>query len=341
MALAASVPSGASVKLRLLDHLNTLEFPQALQLLKSCEESMSLSDFALMVVATLPETSSPPTPPYQHFTIIDDMIVVLNPQQAPYDNDDDADQQAVQRRATRRKRALNSFMVFRGTQQVPCGIIELDAKYMLAYIAPMLPGIPQKSKSVLISNLWVETEHRAEFTVMAEAYTILRDKFELQSRSVPAFVHHVATHLFNFPNPDFYVQLSGWIINTSNLGDSFRYDVADFSLLNITSLLTVNDVVQYCLRIGIATTSPNASETASIAGQHSAMTARAPSRPANHNSLHGASDNADLTQAELDELTLEEVYGPDIAGLDPVRDLIVNTYPYDDEESYDEELFQF
>ncbi|KAJ6026799.1 Mating type protein [Penicillium canescens] len=134
----------------------------------------------------------------------------------------------------RRLRPLNSFMIFR------------------SFCSPMFPGIPQKVKSTVISQLWEEDTMKPQWAVLAKAYTLIRDHFEVDHPSLPAFVKLVAP-LIGLGEPDVYLKACGWKIRQADDHmEIVREGNSNVPRQFSPNPLSVYQVVQFCEASGYA-----------------------------------------------------------------------------------------
>ncbi|KAJ6102218.1 hypothetical protein N7486_004645 [Penicillium sp. IBT 16267x] len=94
-------------------------------------------------------------------------------------------------RPKKRTKTLNSFMAFR------------------AFLAPLFPDMTQKAKSPLIGHMWVEDPLKPQWQVLSEAYSQLREHFELEDQRLSYFIS-ITKGLFNIPTPSQYLIHVGW-----------------------------------------------------------------------------------------------------------------------------------
>jgi hypothetical protein len=116
----------------------------------------------------------------------------------------------------------------------------------------MFPGIPQKVKSTVISQLWEEDTMKPQWAVLAKAYTLIRDHFEVEHPSLPAFVKLVIP-LVGLGEPDVYLQACGWKIRQADdhmeiVREGNNNVPRQFS----PNPLSVYQVVQFCEASGYA-----------------------------------------------------------------------------------------
>ena len=133
-------------------------------------------------------------------------------------------------------------------------ITELTSSNLAAFVASLFPGMMQKNASMLISTFWKNDPFKAQWAVLAKAYTHLRDHFTLNDSSLSNFIE-ITRGLFNFPTPDRYLLHLGWRV--------YRRSDGATRLIHGNRLLTfrlpddpvsVNDILFFCAaRAGYAT----------------------------------------------------------------------------------------
>ncbi|KAJ5971054.1 uncharacterized protein N7479_000972 [Penicillium vulpinum] len=129
----------------------------------------------------------------------------------------------------RRLRPLNSFMIFR------------------SFCAPMFPGVPQKVKSVAISELWQDDTLKPHWTVLAKAYTIIRDHFNVDTPSLPEFVE-LCLPLIGIVSANNYLALAGWNVQPHGHDGLALQKIAVSCLANFNPpIISVHEVVQHCI----------------------------------------------------------------------------------------------
>ncbi|KAJ6132844.1 Mating type protein [Penicillium samsonianum] len=127
----------------------------------------------------------------------------------------------------RRLRPLNSFMVFR------------------SFCAPMFPGIPQKVKSMAISEMWQDDTLKSYWAILAKAYTIIRDHFHVDTPSLSAFVE-LCLPLMGFLSRQQYLTMSGWHVQPMGNSLSLR-KINSSTLTNFNPpMISVDQVVKHC-----------------------------------------------------------------------------------------------
>ncbi len=115
--------------------------------------------------------------------------------------------------------------------------------------------------------------------------------------------------------------MSGWALEDGEGATSRRSWFTNFSPLNVPVLLSVDDLVQYALELGFATPHPNLANDAAVNDHASFSAPRA--HPATSILVANQADSIPVNSSpgELSELTLEEVFGTNIEGLEPEQDL--------------------
>ncbi|KAJ5910187.1 transcriptional regulator family: HMG [Penicillium tannophilum] len=208
-------PDWPAVVVLLFAYLTTIPFWRATRILSLWNpHSHTLSHFALNIISGIPYNFflRPLTIPLEpHYVIQNGRFFFdphMNPQQAqimPGELEHYVREWGPvgmpTERPKKRTKTLNSFMAFR------------------AFLAPLFPDIPQSSKSPLIGHMWVGDPLKPQWQVLSEAYSQLREHFELEDQRLSSFIG-VTKGLFNIPDPEAYLIHIGWKI-TEGLGDSF------------------------------------------------------------------------------------------------------------------------
>ncbi|CAI7647182.1 hypothetical protein PCG10_009423 [Penicillium crustosum] len=242
--LAIPVPSGYSPthsEMLLFRYIETLPFRHALRVLDRLPVDSPMEDYAIQVLRDLPANyfQQPrllPTGPrfvYSNGVLeLKRIDQALPMQQLHPDSTTGCVGNAMQDVLSapleqRRLRPLNSFMIFR------------------SFCAPMFPGIPQKVKSMAISEMWQDDTLKSHWAVLAKAYTIIRDHFDVDTPSLSAFVD-LCLPLMGFLSRQQYLASSGWSIQPVGNSLSLR-KVASSTLHSlVTPSIAVDQVVKHC-----------------------------------------------------------------------------------------------
>ncbi|CAI7630324.1 unnamed protein product [Penicillium viridicatum] len=243
--LAIPVPSGFSPtqsEMLLFRYIETLPFRHALRVLDRWPEDSPTGEYAIQVLRDLPANyfQQPrllPTGPRFVYTNgvlelkrIDEALPM---QQLHPDSTTGCVGNAMQDDVLtapleqRRLRPLNSFMIFR------------------SFCAPMFPGIPQKVKSMAISEMWQDDTLKSHWAILAKAYTIIRDHFDVDTPSLSAFVD-LCLPLMGFLSRQQYLASSGWSVQPVGNSLSLR-KIGSSTLHNlVTPSIAVDQVVKHC-----------------------------------------------------------------------------------------------
>ncbi|KAJ5738331.1 Mating type protein [Penicillium malachiteum] len=216
-----------------------------------------------------------------------------------------------------RLKPLNSFMAFR------------------TFLAPLFPGLQQKDKSMLISTIWKNDLFKAQWAVLAKAYTHLRDHFTLQDQTLSTFIQ-VTKGLFNFPTPERYLVHIGWKVYPGNDGGIRLMHIPErltFRLPNNT--VSVNDVLFFCAgRPAYATQKDDSMWPFFFAMRDDVFVVN--DQGVMRDPFHWLMDNrGNIQLGPMNEFTLDDLYDDPDPDMDPVNDLIW-TPPY--EQARDEEI---
>ncbi|CAG8095721.1 unnamed protein product [Penicillium salamii] len=136
--------------------------------------------------------------------------------------------------AQRRLRPLNSFMIFR------------------SFCSPLFPNIPQKVKSIVISQMWEDDTLKSQWAILAKAYTVLRDHFLVRKPCLKGFVE-ICVPLIGLANAQGYLDLCGWkIYSEDNSMNLVKIGNSTLSSVFLPNPLSVKEVVENCLEAGFA-----------------------------------------------------------------------------------------
>ncbi|KAK1816083.1 hypothetical protein LTR12_009505 [Friedmanniomyces endolithicus] len=157
------------------------------------------------------------------------------------------------------KRPLNSWMAFR--------------KYYNASLSPLT----QKAISKVLMSWWREDPFSAKWAILAKAYSVLRGSREKDEAPLDFFLGLVVP-LMGIVSPENYPAMMGWQIAAPSDSDQdktptvirlFTPKFSTFEDKYISTTLSVDDLVQYCMRSGYL----NDSNTKASAGNaHGALT---------------------------------------------------------------------
>ncbi|KAL9123254.1 MAG: hypothetical protein Q9187_000199 [Circinaria calcarea] len=140
---------------------------------------------------------------------------------------------AVKAKATR---PLNSWMAFR------------------SYYAPIFTTLQQKDKSGFLTYLWSADPFKAKWTILAKAYSVIRDKVGKQDAPLDAFLE-INGPFVGIVAPADYLVMLGWEITMDGEGQiSLRrceeIDLASIDYDLLTTNLSVQDIVQHSYEFG-------------------------------------------------------------------------------------------
>ncbi|KAJ5198325.1 Mating-type protein MAT alpha 1 [Penicillium cinerascens] len=321
----STLPTSDFVERQFLDYLSSVPAYKAGQILGLQGPNMDFATFASSMVAGIPPqyfNQPPPVVNGTRFVVHDgNLTLFTTPVSTPKVNwpSENGPSPAkslpaappVIRPATRR-RSLNSFMIFR------------------SFIAPLFHGIMQKQKSVAIANLWASEPLKAQWCVMAKAYTMLRDNFDLQEMSLSEFTATVAP-MFGIPSAMQYITMLGWEISEFDLPDGQKsFDVtktwdSDLSSLNLQPVSVENilthyrDVFEFVLKDGSAWPLPQQGYSAlALNTQH--QTANSQSLPDPFGWLFN--HLGERQDGPVEEFSLDDMYDEPDPAMDPIQDLL-------------------
>ncbi|KAI9641070.1 hypothetical protein NHQ30_010498 [Ciborinia camelliae] len=130
------------------------------------------------------------------------------------------------------RRSVNSYILFR-------------TFYM---ILAVLGNIPQKYKSAILSVLWGRDPFHAKWTILARAYTLMRDAGV--KRTVAEFLSIVCSHIGILSVQDYLSDLN-WTFETNEEGtvclrQTSPPDIASFPAHIARTILTDLDIITFC-----------------------------------------------------------------------------------------------
>ncbi len=125
---------------------------------------------------------------------------------------------------------------------------------MTGYYAGAFASLPQKDISGLLRCFWKEDPFKAKWTLIAKAYSVIRDKLGLQTHRLDIFLIVNAPFLGIIPAKD-YMKLLGWELKQDDDGHAVivRSFVPDMSTFGgpITRMdQTVQEIIQHSFEQG-------------------------------------------------------------------------------------------
>ncbi|EON67657.1 hypothetical protein W97_06800 [Coniosporium apollinis CBS 100218] len=167
-------------------------------------------------------------------------------------------------KAGKPSRPLNSWMAFR------------------SYYSPIFMKTQQKAISGLMTKMWKEDPFKAKWTVLASAYSAIRDNVAKSDAPLDEFLRISAPYI-GIIEPVAYLEVLGWKItkleaDVTALVRVFTPDLNSFDASIRTSNLSVDDLADRCYEIGyIALENLNAIKTRSLSmAMNPAMTVAQP-----------------------------------------------------------------
>ncbi|USP82654.1 Mating-type protein MAT-1 [Curvularia clavata] len=140
----------------------------------------------------------------------------------------------------RAKKALNAFVGFR------CYYITI----------PAFKQWPMKKLSNLISLLWDRDPNKSLWSLMARAWSNIRDQVGKDQAPLDAFFNLICPHL-KLPDPASYLDLHGWILVVNQEGDPTLVESIDSKSASVGSsyidlALSVEDIITFVRKAGYA-----------------------------------------------------------------------------------------
>ncbi|KAI9873489.1 MAG: hypothetical protein M1830_000346 [Pleopsidium flavum] len=128
-------------------------------------------------------------------------------------------------------RPLNSWMAFR------------------SYYSPMFTSLQQKDISGFLTYLWQADPFKAKWSILAKAYSIIRDTKGKDSAPLDSFLTINAPYIGIVP-PAEYLDMLGWKFftdgnNQTTLTRNAQADTTTFDQDLLTTNLSVNDIIQH------------------------------------------------------------------------------------------------
>nr|Q9Y8C7.1 RecName: Full=Mating-type protein MAT-1 [Curvularia ellisii]AAD33449.1 mating type protein MAT-1 [Curvularia ellisii] len=148
------------------------------------------------------------------------------------------------------KKALNAFVGFR------CYYIAI----------PAFKPWPMKKLSNLISLLWEGDPNKSLWSLMAKAWSNIRDQVGKDQAPLDEFFGIICPHL-ELPDPAYYLDLHGWSLGVNQEGDPTLLRIIDskpasIGIGHINLALSVEDIITFVQKAGFAPTyTPDANDT--------------------------------------------------------------------------------
>nr|prf MAT1 gene [Bipolaris maydis] len=138
------------------------------------------------------------------------------------------------------RKALNAFVGFR------CYYVTI----------PMFKSWPMKKLSNLIGLLWEADPNKSLWSLMAEAWSTIRDQIGKDQAPLDQFFRIICPHL-KLPDPASYLEIHGWILTVNEEGDPTISRSADSEFVSIGTgntdvALSVEDIITYVQSLGYA-----------------------------------------------------------------------------------------
>ncbi|KAF2228530.1 mating-type protein MAT alpha 1, partial [Viridothelium virens] len=134
-------------------------------------------------------------------------------------------------------RPLNSYMAFR------------------AYYSPIFLDFQQKAISPLLTMLWQGDHFQAKWTILAKAYSKIRDQQGKDNANLSEFLELV-TPVIGIIAPADYLSTMGWQMTEGENGPTLhRETIPDFSSFSDelrTTNVSVEDIIEYFQLVGYA-----------------------------------------------------------------------------------------
>lgn len=138
------------------------------------------------------------------------------------------------------RKALNAFVGFR------CYYITI----------PMFKPWPMKKLSNLIGLLWEADPNKSLWSLMAKAWSTIRDQIGKDQAPLDQFFRIICPHL-KLPDPASYLEIHGWILAVNEEGDPIISRSADSEFASVGTgntdmAISVEDIITYVQSLGYA-----------------------------------------------------------------------------------------
>ncbi|KAL4866660.1 hypothetical protein BDV12DRAFT_210365 [Aspergillus spectabilis] len=134
-----------------------------------------------------------------------------------------------------KRRPLNSFIAFR------------------SFYSAMFPDLTQKAKSGILRFLWQNDPFKAKWTILAKAYSIIRDEHDAEVSLEPFLT--LNTELIGILKPGRYLDAMGWEL-TENGQQQYtmaRVKSPVATEAQLTTNCSVEDLIKHCYKTGYVT----------------------------------------------------------------------------------------
>ncbi|PYI17164.1 hypothetical protein BO99DRAFT_464175 [Aspergillus violaceofuscus CBS 115571] len=136
-----------------------------------------------------------------------------------------------------KRRPLNSFIAFR------------------SFYSVMFPEITQKAKSGILRFLWQNDPFKAKWTIIAKAYSIIRDTHENENTVALETFLNLNSGMIGIVQPDRYLDVMGWQLAVD---EQQQYTMTKVKLPTTTedqlsTNYSVDDIIKHCYDTGYVT----------------------------------------------------------------------------------------
>ena len=225
---------------------------------------------------------------------------IINVKKRPGPNENRVRKRAKKAKADTMKatRPLNSWMAFRSKSRAPVHVTSLTT---LGYYSPMFTSLQQKDISSILTHLWHKDPFQAKWTILAKAYSIIRDNKGKDNAPLDSFLALNAP-LIGITSPAKYLEMLGWRFSVNeNNETSLTHEASatdmPFDKALLTTNLSVNDVIQHCYACGYI----EADGGMLIVGEGSTMTMATTAQPTEASSDQLAGPGVDAVPQESNE----------------------------------------
>lgn len=216
--ISGNAPEWSPTVLRFFDYLTAIPIDRAFRILGLWTTGDCFEEFAATIVSKIPSNWFSAT----HYAPLGPRLVFANgrlslaqilqtpdkpPLVVPFH--DIPKSQIPPPRPPTKRRALNSFMAFRSKSTHKNYISSL--LILSGYFSGVFPGLRQSLKSSLLSEIWTDDPLKSHWSLMARAYTLIRDNFRMEDSTVPLFIRLVSDFM-GIPDPRNYLLLCGFTV---------------------------------------------------------------------------------------------------------------------------------
>lgn len=118
---------------------------------------------------------------------------------------------------------------------------------VIGYFSGLFPGVRQSVKSSLLSEIWSDDPLKSHWSLMARAYTLIRDNFRIADPTLPLFIRLVAAFM-GIPGPKNYLLLCGFTVE-EHIDPERKYTISgpnpNERIIPHVHTVTIFDIVEF------------------------------------------------------------------------------------------------